>query len=188
MAEFEGENRDYQIQFVLDSLRTMDAATVKARLDIEFKEKQAADPKVGIVIAPFSEMPKVAGDYGQEYAFYAARVYPPRPGEQNFVTPHLHKKGSEPYRFLNGKDGEMNIGTVEGEKVKWGEPKTVQQGDEVVIQQDQVHSFRNNGKEPYDFVFACPDSHLKDFDSSTMPDGDRHIVKNLEGGIPSWYK
>ena len=82
----------------------------------------------------------------------------------------------------------MNFGRVEGGEIKWLQPLNVSNGQEVVIEQDEVHSFRNNGTGDVDFVFACPDSHLQDYDEKERPDGDRFIVKTLKQGIPPHYE
>jgi mannose-6-phosphate isomerase-like protein (cupin superfamily) len=176
-----------RIQPVVDSLRQILHDNVKPRLDAKLRDTQAVDPKAGIVIAPLEEVPGVENE-GQTYQFYAARVLPP--SEDNpkcYVIPHYHLHGQEPYRFLAGTDGEMNTGRVVDGKVEWNSPKTVQPGDEVVIQEGEVHSFRNNGSEPYDFIFACPITHLIDNDPQSKPDGDRYIVKDLPNGIPPHY-
>lgn len=167
-------------------LRAITAEKVGPLLDAESARRQAVDSKVGIVIAHLDDEP-IRGEDGQEYKFHAARVYPPRPGEQNFVTPHLHSKGIEPYRFLTGSNAEMNIGVVRHKEVIWNSPREVSVGEEVIVQPGEVHSLRNKGDNPYDFVFACPDSHLKDNDTQTAPDGDRFIVKDYTNGIPPWY-
>lgn len=148
--------------------------------------EKAIDPSVGIVLAKFDKPPFEFE--GQIYSVYAARVRAKKEsGAQSYVTPHIHKKGSEPYRFLSN-GGEMNFGKVEGEEIKWLPPLVVSDGQEVIIEQDEVHSFRNNGTGDADFVFACPDSHLKDYDEKERPDGDRFIVKGLKNGIPSHYE
>lgn len=168
-------------------LRAITADKVKPLLDAEFAQRHAVDSKVGIVIAHLDDESVFSLEDGQEYKFHAARVYPPRPGEQNFVTPHLHSKGIEPYRFLTGGRAEMNIGKVRHKEVIWDQPSEVSVGEEVIVQPGEVHSLRNKGDDPYDFVFACPDSHLKDHDKTTAPDGDRFIVKDYTNGIPPWY-
>lgn len=168
-------------------LRSISHERVGPLLDAELVRRQAVDPKVGIVIAHLDDEPIISGEDGQEYKFHAARVYPSRPGEQNFVTPHLHSKGIEPYRFLTGNNAEMNTGVVRHKEVIWNHPREVSVGEEVIVQPGEVHSLRNKGDEPYDFVFACPDSHLKDHDTQTAPDGDRFIVKDYTNGIPPWY-
>src|SRR3989338_5347775 len=167
-------------------LRAITADKIGPLLDAELVRRQAVDPKVGIVIAHLDDEP-IRGEDGQEYKFHAARVYPPAPGEQNFVTPHLHSKGIEPYRFLSGSKAEMNTGVVRHKEVVWNAPREVSVGEEFIVQPGEVHSLLNRGEAPYDFVFACPDSHLKDHDSTTAPDGDRFIVKDYKNGIPPWY-
>ena len=172
------EQRDEPL---LSQLRKISPEEARAILD-----KKAIDPAVGIVVAKFDKPPFEFE--GQAYSVYAARVLAKKEsGVQPYVTPHLHKKGSEPYRFLSDS-GEMNFGKVEEGEIKWLPPLVVSNGQEVVIEQNEVHSFRNNGSGDADFVFACPDSHLQDYDEKEHPAGDRFIVKNLKNRIPSHYE
>ena len=171
------EQKDEPLLF---PLRQISPEEAKAILD-----KKEIDPAVGIVVAKFDKPPFEFE--GQTYSVYAARVRAKKEsGAQPYVTPHLHKKGSEPYRFLS-EGGEMNFGKVEADEIKWLPPLIVSNGQEVVIEQDEVHSFRNNGSGDADFVFACPDSHLQDYEEKERPNGDRFIVKNLRNGTPSHY-
>lgn len=175
-----------KIQPVIDRLKQLPHEEVKPRLDAKLQEAQALDPKAGIAIVPLEDVPSVENE-GQTYDFYAARVMPASPENPNYVNPHYHLHGQEPYFFLSGTDGEMNTGKVVDAKVVWNPSHIVQPGDEVVVQEGEVHSFRNNGTEPYDFTFACPTSHLKDNDPDNAPDGDRYFTKDLPDGIPPWY-
>ncbi|OFZ55137.1 MAG: hypothetical protein A3D92_08045 [Bacteroidetes bacterium RIFCSPHIGHO2_02_FULL_44_7] len=166
---------------LLTQLRQISAEEVRKILD-----EKTIDPAVGIVVAKFDKPPFEFE--GQIYSVYAARVRAKKKsGVQPYVTPHLHEKGSEPYKFLSN-DGEMNFGKVEGRGVKWLPPLVVSNGQEIVIKQGEVHSFRNNGIGDADFVFACPDSHLQDYDKKERPNGDRFIVKGLKGGTPPHYE
>lgn len=166
---------------VLEKLRQISHEEIKALLNA----KQNVDPTVGIIIAKLDK-PPVLGELNQEYNFYAARVLLPSPDNPNFVNPHYHNKGTEPYRFLFGT-GEMNKGIVKDGEVVWDEPKNVGPNNEVGIDGGIVHSFRNTGREPADFVFACPKSHLINNDSE-HPEGDRYFTKSLKNGVPPWYK
>lgn len=153
----------------------------------EILNKNEIDPAVGIVVAKFDTPPFEFE--GQMYSVYAARVRAKRQsGGQPYVTPHLHRRGVEPYRFLSNEAGEMNFGKVSGDEVKWLPPLVVSNGQEVVIEEGEVHSFRNNGIGDADFVFACPDAHLVDYDEQKNPTGDRYIVKSLKTGIPPHYE
>lgn len=125
---------------------------------------------------------------GQSYEFYGARVLGrTRDGGQPYVTPHLHLRGVEPYLFQVGS-GEMNFGRVsaEGDAVVWHDPVVVQPGSKFLIDEGDVHSFRNVGDQPVDFVFSCPKSHLID-NSAQAPEGDRYIVRHLRNGIPEHF-
>ena len=174
------EKRDEPL---LTQLRQISPEEAKNILD-----KKTIDPAVGIVVAKFDRPPFEFE--GQTYSVYAARVRAKKTsGAQPYVTPHLHKKGSEPYRFLND-GGEMNFGhvTADEKEITWLPPLVVSKGQEVVIEQGEVHSFRNNGVGDADFVFACPDTHLEDYEEKKHPKGDRFIVKNLKNGIPPHYE
>lgn len=147
--------------------------------------KHDADPVVGIVIAALDGI-EVVSDHGYKYHFHAARVFTSNPDTPNFVNPHYHLKGEEPYNILNGEAGEINLGKVVDGKVEWRTPRTVKTGDFIEVQEGEVHSLRNNGSTPLDFTFACPDEHLVD-NSVVHPEGDRYLTKALPNGIPSHY-
>ena len=167
-------------QILFEAFKQFNSEEVRKILD-----EKGIDPKVGIAIAEINLKP--ISFEGQEYYIYAARVMPKdNAGNQPYVTPHLHKHGSEPYYFL-GK-GEMNLGnlTPNGKSCIWQKPLSVNIGDKILIKENEIHSFRNNGEKACDFLFACPKSHLIDF-SGQNPDGDRHIVKQLKNGIPPHY-
>lgn len=174
------EKRD---ELLLAHLRQISPEEAKEILD-----KKTIDPAVGIVVAKFDKPPFEFE--GQLYSVHAARVRAKKEsGAQPYVTPHLHKRGSEPYRFLSNERGEMNFGKVneDEQEITWLPPLVVSKGQEVVIEQGEVHSFRNNGTGDADFVFACPDTHLIDYDEQQRPNGDRFIVKSLKNGIPPHY-
>ncbi len=172
---------------MLDEMRNIPSQEVEQALDRVQKAKES-DPGAGIFITKLNRPQMEVG--GQKYDFYGARVLAKTmQGAQPFVTPHLHKHGTEPYYFNKGT-GEMNFGRVveasaKGQKqhVAWNPPVSVTKGDEFLIEEGQVHSFRNLAEEPVDFIFACPESHLRDnsLDEST---GDRYIVRDWPGGIP----
>lgn len=149
------------------------------------EEKHSADPVAGIAIVNLPDI-EVEGPQGLKYHFHAARVFTSSPTTPNFVNPHYHLKGEEPYNILSGDAGEMNLGRVTDGKVEWKEPKVVKAGDFVEVQEGEVHSLRNNGNTPLDFTFACPDIHLVD-NSPEHPEGDRYLTKDLTNGIPSQY-
>ncbi len=72
-------------------------------------EKHETDVNAGIVIV---DLPQInAEENGLTYHFHAARIYPSNSGIPNFVNPHYHITGDEPYNMLYGDSGEMNIGT-----------------------------------------------------------------------------
>ncbi|MBI2612644.1 hypothetical protein HYW59_02435 [Candidatus Kaiserbacteria bacterium] len=167
-------------------MRTVAPAMLKGALDTVQREKEK-DPAAGIFVAKLNSVPPMDIG-GQTYFFYGARVLgKTASGSQPFVTPHLHRKGMEPYLFQLGT-GEMNFGKVaeSGDEVIWNAPVVVNRGDEFVIHEGEVHSFRNVGDDPVDFVFSCPETHLID-KSDAHPEGDRHIVKDLRNGIPEHF-
>lgn len=175
------EQSGSRIQPVIDRLRTIPHEQIKPLLDA----KHEADPVAGIAIANLTDIEAVVTDKG-EYHFHAARVFTSSPEAPNFVNPHYHLIGEEPYEILSGDNGEMNLGWVKDGQVVWDDPRKVVAGDGVEVQEGQVHSLRNNGNEPMDFTFACPDNHLVD-NSEDKPEGDRYLTRDLPNGIPPQY-
>lgn len=147
--------------------------------------KHSADPVAGIAIVALPGI-EVKNEQGLVYHFHAARVFTSSPSSPNFVNPHYHLKGEEPYHILAGDACEMNLGKVVDNAVHWDLPKIVKAGDVVEVQEGEAHSLRNNGIEPLDFTFACPDAHLVDY-SSENPSGDRYLTKALANGMPAHY-
>lgn len=186
MEESTGEIQSTQeglsrIQNVREALRanyTHDQ--VKPLLDA----KHEADPVAGIAIVNLEG--ETVSNAEQKFHFHGARVFTSGLEHPNFVNPHYHTKGEEPYIILSGEGGEMNLGRVIDGQVVWDAPRMVKQGDEIEVQEEQVHSLRNTGEEPLDFTFACPDEHLID-NSPEHPEGDRYIVRDLPNGIPPQY-
>lgn len=164
-----------KIQSVIDKLHTLTHEIVKPYLDAQHD----ADPAAGIAIVHLKDkgiIEPVKAEDGQVYHFHLARIFP---GAQNFVNPHYHLKGEEPYEILAGDNGEMNIGRVVDGKVEWKDPRQVKAGDKVNVKEGDVHSLRNNSDVPLDFVFACPDNHLNEID--------RFFTADLPNGIPPQY-
>ena len=165
-----------QAHILFQALKNISSGEVCRSLDT-----QRVNPKVGITLAMMQSEP--IKFEGQDYYFYAARVMPKtKEGRQPFVTPHFHKHGCEPYYFLG--NGEINLGYLspDGQSCQWKTPIHVKPGDQVLIGENELHSFRNIGDEDSDFLFACPKSHLLDF-SEKNPEGDRYIIKNLKNSI-----
>jgi mannose-6-phosphate isomerase-like protein (cupin superfamily) len=183
---FEHKWNTHRIRPIIDRLSTITQDQVSHLLDAG----TLVDPQAGIKIVklediPATNVPVVGNAAGLNYGFYAARVPPQSPGNSNYVNSHVHYHGEEPYHFLNGTDGEMSFGRIVDGKVNW-KRTMVSPGDTVVIREGEVHSFRNNGSEPTDFTFACPDSHLID-KGEGEPEGDREWTKDLNCGDPPWY-
>ena len=166
---------------VIDRLKSLTHDKVKPLLDA----KHDADPIAGIAIVNLTEIESVKTDKG-EYHFHAARVFTSTLETPNFVNPHYHKIGEEPYNILESDGGEMNLGQVVDRRVVWDAPQAVSTGEIINVKEGQVHSLRNTGDKPLDFTFACPDNHLVD-NSPEKPDGDRYLTKNLPNGIPPQY-
>lgn len=171
------------IRPIVDRLTSITHEHARPPLDAQV----AVDPRAGVIIANLEGITAMRSDAGQVYRFYAARVLPPDSDAPNYVNPHVHQHGEEPYHFLSGAGGEMNSGRISSGRVRWSPATRVGPGDTVVIREGEVHSFRNNGTEPADFVFACPDSHLID-KSEDQPEGDRQFTEGLEDGIPPWHR
>lgn len=165
---------------VIDRLHTFPHDVVGPLLDARLQEAQAVDPRAGIVIVG---LPGEVETPDGAYHYHGARVLT---GAGNFVKPHYHNEGVEPYKILSGTGGEMNSGTVKEGAVQWDEPRKVGTGDVIVVEEGQVHSLRNPGEEPLDFTFACPDNHLVD-NGTEHPDGDRYFTSDLIHGTPPWY-
>lgn len=184
MAESEGtqpiQEAPSRIQDIREALREYSHEQTKPLLDA----KHEADPVAGIAIVNLEG--GVESPAGQIFHFHGARVFTSSPENPNFVNPHYHESGEEPYRILSGDGGEMNLGWVKDGEVIWDAPRMVAPGDEIEVQENQVHSLRNTGEEPLDFTFACPDEHLID-NSPEHPEGDRYIIRDLPNGIPPQY-
>lgn len=180
---------------VIDRMKGIDISGVAAELD----RVHDRDQKAGIAIAHLQKpevmtpVPPIETVDG-EYYFHAARVFP---GDGNFVNPHWHEVGEEPYLILAGQDGEINLGRIVDGQVVWDAPRPVQQGEVIVVEEGQVHSLRNRGDKPYDFLFACPHSHITD-KTPENPQGDRQFTAKFNtethavdvlvpNGIPSHY-
>ncbi len=88
--------------------------------------------------------------------------------------------------FIGGKD----VG------VKWEKPYAITEGWEVMVEEQEVHSFYNTTSEPVFFCFTCPCEHLVDYDhtKSTRPGdpnfADRYITERLpnQEGIPPRHR
>lgn len=156
-------------------------AEVKPLLDV----KHSVDTTVGIEIVHLPEK-EVKNAQGFVYHFHAARLFPANPSAQNFVVPHYHLKGIEPYHILSGDGGEMNLGVVNENEVIWEKPRMVKVGELIEVQEGQAHSLHNVGETPIDFTFACPDMHLVDH-SSQSPEGDRFFTKDFKNGCPGHF-
>jgi oxalate decarboxylase/phosphoglucose isomerase-like protein (cupin superfamily) len=169
----------YSQEQVEDSLRRIDPQALERGLD----EKHQADPIAGIAIVNLEG--SILTPDG-EYHLHGARVFTSSTEHPNYVNPHLHKIGVEPYVVFAGDGGEMNLGWVVDGQVVWDDPKRVKPGDTIRVKEGQVHSLRNTGDAPLDFVFACPDNHLVDH-SEEKPEGDRYLTKDLPNGIPPQY-
>lgn len=168
---------------VVERLQGLEPEQVKAALD----QQPSPDASVNIVMATLDDVDPVVTGEGT-YRFHAARILPAGSDTPNFVRPHLHHDGQEPYVMLNGTGGEMNTGWIEGERIKWDDARSVSPGEVIMIEENQVHSLRNTDEEqPFDFVFACPDRHLDDYSMTTNPNGDRYFTDHLDNPLPPHY-
>lgn len=170
------EERDYGREVVTE------LSKLTKELCIMLLDREAKiDPSAGIIIVPLDIKPSVS-ELEQLYYFFAGRVLPASDDVGGYVNPHVHHYGFEPYVFLAG-DGEMNIGTIGDGKVFWIRRQYFHGGDMVRIGSGEVHSLRNTGTKPLDFVFACPLSHV----GKDEGNNDRVFTLELENGIPSHY-
>ena len=170
-----------EIPAVIDRLRQIPNEKVINSLNAQAE----VDPQAGIVINHLTDVEHVVTPKG-EYHFHSALVKTSNPETPNFVKPHVHEVGQEPYRMVQGTDGEMNLGRVVDGRVNWDSPYKVKAGDEINVLEGQVHSLRNTGVEPLIFTFACPESHLSD-KTPDNPSGDRVFTVDLPNGIPPQY-
>lgn len=168
-----------RIGLINDRLRAITFEEIEPLLEAKLKKDQAIDANAGIAIVKLAGKSSTTAEDGQVYDYYAALVLPASKDNPNYVNPHVHFHGAEPYHFLRGTDGEMNNGIIKDGEVIWNAPKVVQPGDMVEIQGGEVHSFRNKGSIPFAFTFACPPTHLTT--------DDRVFTKDLKNGIPPWY-
>jgi len=160
--------------YVLKQLYRIQESDITPLLDA----KSEVDPLAGIIIVKLDIKP-IVGDLEQLYDFYAARVLPKTQTNPGYVNPHYHSLGFEPYLFFSGI-GEMNRGNFTIDTVIWTKREEVRDGDLVQIAGGEVHSFRNTAtRDPADFIFACPATHLCETD--------RYFTKDLKDGIPPWY-
>ncbi len=171
-----------KIQAVVDHLGAISHEQVLPLIDAQL----AVDPKAGILHSIIPEAGIVTTDEGLDYHFHVARVLTATPNQPNYVNPHYHNIGEEPYHVLSGNNGEINIGIVKDGAVEWKDPRKVVAGDDIEVQEGEVHSLRNLGDTPLDFTFACPDAHLVD-NNSEHPEGDRYFTKDLPQGLPPQY-
>lgn len=169
-----------KIQSVLDRLSTLHDTSKPGGIDIAAKlddQPQAGDSFAGIVIAPLPDAGSVTALDGQVYNFFAARVYPGK-----HVNPHFHMKGQEPYKVVSGEGGVMHLGVVNGDTVEWRKQTAddfAAPGNEIIVQEGEVHSFENTGPSPIDFTFSCPKSHLNEEDRV-------FTMQGFQNGLPHY--
>jgi mannose-6-phosphate isomerase-like protein (cupin superfamily) len=182
MSEQENPEQPSRVESVIKNLKSISHEVVGPKLDARLREAQAVDPSAGIVLVGLPEAGETIIGSGLKYHYHGARVLT---GDQNFVKPHYHEKGEEPYHILTG-NGEMNLGIVKDGQVDWRPAVSVKEGEIVEVQENEVHSLRNPGEKPLDFTFACPDEHLVD-NSPEHPEGDRYFTMDLPNGFPPHY-
>jgi len=87
---------------IKEKLNITEAVTAKRQLD-ELARRSEVDASAGIYLKQLEDVEAI--EYGgQQFYFYIARVMPGK-----FVNAHLHKNGVEPYYFLSGDNGQLNI-------------------------------------------------------------------------------
>ena len=116
------------------------------------------DPAVNIKIAP------LAGDSSMMMG--ATEL---QPGAK--ITAHVHGQDVEIYHILRG-EGEIYIGTQQGEKVRWADPVKVKDGDVFAIDPGMVHQLKNTSDhQTLVLVFSTPLSHIR---------GDRVLTEDYD--------
>lgn len=185
LADTPNDAPDADVAPLVEGLKGLDPSYVKAALDHKFQEAHAVDPSAGIVIAPLEGVEPMDVE-NQTFRFYGARIMPVSSGTPNYVNPHVHEIGKEPYFILDGSGGEMNTGRIADRRVSWDAPRPVSPGEAIVVEAGQVHSLRNTSDTVFDFAFASPDSHLID-KSPEHPEGDRVFTQGMEDPLPPQY-
>lgn len=177
---------NYQLDFVADDkLQKNTPSIIPVILKIkklnQFQAKKLldqaqanckTDSKIGIFIAKLPIEPIIVDE--ERYYFFAARVLPSDSKGQNYVKPHYHQDGSEIYYYISGDIGEMNTGIIKDKKIVWRNRIKISPGQISIISENEIHTFSNLGKKPFDFLFSCPKQHLTD--------QDRKIIDKL----PPW--
>ncbi len=115
--------------------------------------KAEIDPKANIKLV------KITGD--KEISVYAAEISP-----KTYLNPHYHNAGIEIYQIVEG-EGEMRIGNVKNNMIKWEEIFKISGGDFFSIESKKVHQIVNTSDKPLIAIFTCSEKHL-----ST----DRHFI------------
>lgn len=168
---------------VVEVMSRMDQVKIMGLLD----EKHEVDKDAGIIIVHLED--EVLKTPDGEYKFHGAKVLTSSEDKPNYVKPHFHNKGEEPYLIIAGDEMEINLGRVTedengNKKVVWDDPRKLSAGESVIVEEGQVHSLRNTGGKPVYFIFGCPDSHLTD---PPAEDADRFFTTDFEDGFPPQY-
>ncbi|MEI7475266.1 MAG: cupin domain-containing protein [bacterium] len=77
------------------------------------------------------------------------------------LAAHYHNEGDEIYQILAGK-GNIEIGELSGDEVKWINDYTVSSGDIFEIKPKIVHRLSNNSDEALQLIFFTPSNHLNE--------------------------
>lgn len=104
------------------------------------------DEKTGISIS------RLTND--ELFSLYFAAI---RPGTK--LPAHYHENGVEAYHIVSG-EGEIEVGSVAGERVEWLSVTAIKAGDCFSIRPGQVHCLVNSGDTLMKVVFSAPPSHL----------------------------
>lgn len=131
-----------------------------------FKVVNWRDALKGAVLDPAVNI-KIASLAGDSSMMMGATEL--QPGAK--ITAHVHAQNVEIYHILGG-EGEIYIGTKEGETVRWNNPVKVKDGDVFAIDPGMVHQLKNTSDhQNLVLIFSTPLSHIK---------GDRVLTEDYE--------
>src|SRR3989344_7223046 len=140
-----------------ESLRKLTLATAKTAL-----ATAKIDPDVGIAVQKVDDVETTEGLYERWVA-----LIPSRGHGQPFVGAHRHFIGLEYYCGLQGR-GLMHRGFKHGDSIVREPSQVIKPGDELVIEEGQIHCLENTGQAPFVLAYACPPPHMQE-DREVVP-------------------
>jgi oxalate decarboxylase/phosphoglucose isomerase-like protein (cupin superfamily) len=94
------------------------------------------------------------------------------------VGQEQHGTESDERDLGSATGAEEHLGQVEGAAVVWRPGAPAGPGDEIVVQEGEVHSLENTGSKLLDFAFSCPAAHLTE--------EDRVFTSDMKNGEPEY--